>query len=195
MSYAPGSHLVSSRLGYTHHGIYVGNGEVVHYLLDEGVTLSDLEEFSCGNAVWVRTHPGAPYSGEECARRALSRLGEDQYNLVFNNCEHFATWCATGEQRSPQVERAAGGVAAAAATAAVRATATTAARTTLCKAAGTALTVSGAGALLGGAGITAGGVTTAAAAVTGTAAAAALAPVAIAVTFVTGIGALFALRD
>ena len=190
MSYAPGSHLVSSRLGYTHHGIYVGNGEVVHYLLDEGVTLSDLEEFSCGNAVWVRTHPGAPYSGEECARRALSRLGEDQYNLVFNNCEHFATWCATGEQRSPQVERAAGGVAAAAATAAVRATATTAARTTLCKAAGTALTVSGAGALLGGAGITAGGVTTAAAAVTGTAAAAALAPVAIGVAIVTGIGAL-----
>ena len=182
MSYAPGSHLVSSRLGYTHHGIYVGNGEVVHYLLDEGVTLSDLEEFSCGNAVWVRTHPGAPYSGEECARRALSRLGEDQYNLVFNNCEHFATWCATGEQRSPQVERAAGGVAAAAA------------RTTLCKAAGTALTVSGAGALLGG-GITTGGLTTASAAVTGTAAAAALAPVAIAVTFVTGIGALFALRD
>ena len=194
MPYAPGSHLVSSRLGYTHHGIYVGNGEVVHYLLDEGVTLSDLEEFSCGNAVWVRTHPGAPYSGEECARRALSRLGEDQYNLVFNNCEHFATWCATGEQRSPQVERAAGGVAAAAATAAVRATATTAARTTLCKAAGTALTVSGAGALLGG-GITTGGLTTAAAAVTGTAAAAALAPVAIAVTIVTGIGALFALRD
>ena len=192
MPYAPGSHLVSSRFGYTHHGIYVGNGEVVHYLLDEGVTLSDLEEFSRGNAVRVRTHPGAPYSGEECARRALSRLGEDEYNLVFNNCEHFATWCATGEQRSPQVERAAGGVAAAAATAAVRATATTAARTTLCKAAGTALTVSGAGALLGG--ITTGGLTTAAA-VTGTVAAAALAPVAIAVTFVTGIGALFALRD
>ena len=70
MPYAPGSHLVSSRFGYTHHGIYVGNGEVVHYLLDEGVTLSDLEEFSRGNAVRVRTHPGAPYSGEECARRA-----------------------------------------------------------------------------------------------------------------------------
>ena len=194
MPYAPGSHLVSSRFGYTHHGIYVGNGEVVHYLLDEGVTLTDLEEFSCGNAVRVRTHPGAPYSGEECARRALSRLGEDEYNLVFNNCEHFATWCATGKKRSPQVERAVCGVAAAAAATAVRATATTVVRTTLCKAAGTALTVSGAGALLGG-GITTGGLTTAAAAVTGTAAAAALAPVAIAVTFVTGIGALFALRD
>ena len=190
MSYAPGSHLVSSRLGYTHHGIYVGNGEVVHYLLDEGVTLSDLEEFSRGNAVWVREHPGAPYSGAECARRALSRLGEDEYNLVFNNCEHFATWCATGEQRSPQVERAAGGVAAAAATAAVRATATTVARTTLCKAAGTALTVSGAGALLGGTGITTGGVTTAAAAVTGTAAATVLAPVIFGGCALVGIGAL-----
>ena len=189
MSYAPGSHLVSSRLGYTHHGIYVGNGEVVHYLLDEGVTLSDLEEFSCGNAVRVRTHPGAPYSGEECARRALSRLGEDQYNLVFNNCEHFATWCATGEQRSPQVERAVCGVAAAAAATAVRATATTVVRTTLCRAAGTALAAGVAGALLSSTGIGS-AIATGGVALTGTAAAAALAPVAIGVGLAAGIGAL-----
>ena len=189
MPYAPGSHLVSSRFGYTHHGIYVGNGEVVHYLLDEGVTLTDLEEFSCGNAVWVRTHPGAPYSGEECARRALSRLGEDEYNLVFNNCEHFATWCATGKKRSPQVERAVCGVAAAAATAAVRTTATTVVRTTLCRAAGTALAAGGTGALLSSTGIGS-AIATGGVALTGTAAAAALAPVAIGVGLAAGIGAL-----
>ena len=27
----PGSHLISPRRGYTHHGIYVGDGKVVHY--------------------------------------------------------------------------------------------------------------------------------------------------------------------
>jgi len=33
---------------------------------------------------------------EEILSRAYSRLGEDRYNLIFNNCEHFASWCATG---------------------------------------------------------------------------------------------------
>jgi len=28
---APGAHLVTQRSGYEHHGIYVGNGRVVHY--------------------------------------------------------------------------------------------------------------------------------------------------------------------
>lgn len=106
MSYALGSHLVASRLGYTHHGIYIGRGLVVHYLLDEGITIATLEDFADRQTVQVRTHPGARYSGEECACRALSRVGEDDYNLIFNNCEHFATWCATGEARSEQVEEA-----------------------------------------------------------------------------------------
>jgi hypothetical protein len=36
--------------------------------------------------------------------RALGRLGEQRYNLIFNNCEHFAHWCKTGRHRSAQVE-------------------------------------------------------------------------------------------
>jgi hypothetical protein len=37
-------------------------------------------------------------------RRAMGRLGEQNYNLLFNNCEHFAHWCKTGRHRSGQVE-------------------------------------------------------------------------------------------
>jgi hypothetical protein len=37
-------------------------------------------------------------------QRALGRLGEQRYNLIFNNCEHFAHWCKTGRHRSAQVE-------------------------------------------------------------------------------------------
>ena len=37
-------------------------------------------------------------------RRAMGRLGEADYNLLFNNCEHFATWCKTGRHRSGQVD-------------------------------------------------------------------------------------------
>ena len=103
MSYPIGSHLVTWRIGYTHHGIYVGNDTVVHYLNEEGITTASLKEFSLGNLIWVRRYRNARYSGEECAERAWSRVGEDNYNLVFNNCEHFATWCVTGEASSEQV--------------------------------------------------------------------------------------------
>ena len=50
------------------------------------------------------------YSPEETVERAKSQLGkgeegEDKYNLVFNNCEHFALWCKTGVKESTQVQR------------------------------------------------------------------------------------------
>ena len=46
------------------------------------------------------------YSAQETVERALSRLGEKNYNLLLNNCEHFAIWCKTGVQESYQVKRA-----------------------------------------------------------------------------------------
>lgn len=45
------------------------------------------------------------YSPRETVRRAKSRLGEREYNLLFNNCEHFAIWCKTGLSKSYQIER------------------------------------------------------------------------------------------
>jgi len=36
--------------------------------------------------------------------RAKSRLGERAYNLLLNNCEHFAIWCKTGKSESTQVQ-------------------------------------------------------------------------------------------
>jgi hypothetical protein len=36
--------------------------------------------------------------------RAESRLGEGRFDFVFNNCEHFATWCKTGISESQQVD-------------------------------------------------------------------------------------------
>ncbi len=42
------------------------------------------------------------YSAEETINRARSKIGEKKYNSVFNNCEHFAMWCKTGESESNQ---------------------------------------------------------------------------------------------
>jgi hypothetical protein len=36
--------------------------------------------------------------------RAERRLGEGGFDFLFNNCEHFATWCKTGNSVSRQVE-------------------------------------------------------------------------------------------
>lgn len=45
------------------------------------------------------------YSAEETIQRARARVGENSYNLVGNNCEHFAIWCKTGVHESHQVRR------------------------------------------------------------------------------------------
>lgn len=45
------------------------------------------------------------YSPEETVKRAESQLGKGKYNLVFNNCEHFAVWCKTGKHESSQVQK------------------------------------------------------------------------------------------
>ncbi|MNF00551.1 NC domain protein [compost metagenome] len=45
----------------------------------------------------------ARYSAAASVARARSRLGEDDYRLLTNNCEHFCTWCLYGEGRSEQV--------------------------------------------------------------------------------------------
>ncbi|SDE16916.1 lecithin retinol acyltransferase family protein [Paraburkholderia lycopersici] len=104
-----GAHLVSLRTGYSHHGIYVGAGRVVHYAglcksLHRGpVEEVTLERFAAGHEVAVVAHPLAAYAGRAAVARARSRLGEDRYRLLSNNCEHFCTWCVDGKGRSEQV--------------------------------------------------------------------------------------------
>jgi hypothetical protein len=44
------------------------------------------------------------FSPDAVVARAESRLGERRFDLVLNNCEHFASWCKTGLSESRQVE-------------------------------------------------------------------------------------------
>ena len=108
---ALGAHLVTSRRGYMHHGIYVGRGMVVHYaglsrFLHSGpVEEVTLARFSMGREVWVIGHCESAYPPHEIVLRARSRLGEKSYDVLKNNCEHFCNWCISGFNRSKQVER------------------------------------------------------------------------------------------
>lgn len=105
-----GAHLVTVRQGYVHHGIYAGQGRVIHYAgfaraLQTGpVEEISLAAFAAGRAVAVRREPCARFVGTEAVTRARSRLGENRYCLFSNNCEHFCSWCLSGESRSEQVE-------------------------------------------------------------------------------------------
>jgi len=105
-----GDHLVSSRIGYHHHGIYEGlsSGEASCQ-----VVCSSLDQFCQGKPFTVRSHPHRRLSREQSIARAYRRLGEHSYNLLFNNCEHFVQWCIEDEHDSPQVTKVATAVAAA----------------------------------------------------------------------------------
>lgn len=106
-----GAHLITPRFGYAHHGIYVGSETVVHYAAFayhwhrgpvEEVSFS---RFAHGHPVLIRPAGSNAVRFEEIIRRARSRLGENRYRLLSNNCEHFAEWCVYGEHRSHQAER------------------------------------------------------------------------------------------
>jgi hypothetical protein len=109
--FAPGTHLVTLRRGYAHHGIYAGGGRVVHYgglsrsLRRGPVEEVSLERFAAGRPVLIKPTANARYGSSEIVDRARSRLGEDRYRIASNNCEHFCAWCIDGEPRSEQVER------------------------------------------------------------------------------------------
>jgi hypothetical protein len=107
----PGTHLVAPRRGYTHHGIYVGDGRVVHYAgFSRGWSRGPVEEVSLADfrraqSISARFYANPRYDAGEIIERARSRLHEDTYHLLTNNCEHFCEWCVLGTSRSRQVEQ------------------------------------------------------------------------------------------
>lgn len=108
-----GSHLITSRFNgsYTHHGIYIGDGKVIHYSglasrVEGGpIETTSLKEFTGGQGYNIRHYQNSVYQGDIIVSRAKSRLGENKYHLITNNCEHFCTWCILGDHASQQVNR------------------------------------------------------------------------------------------
>lgn len=82
---------------YEHHGIDCGDGTIIHYskIGDAQVSRTTRETFARGGSIYIKTVVTA-FIPSVVVQRAESRLGERQYDLFFNNCEHFADWCKTG---------------------------------------------------------------------------------------------------
>ena len=111
---AEGDHIKWKRLaGYDHHAIVervdheAGKVHVIEYGSDKGGS-------SFGKGVVRRYEVDDmkrlyKYIYDECddtkevLDRAKSKLGERKYGPLHNNCEHFATWCKTGEENCSQI--------------------------------------------------------------------------------------------
>ncbi len=105
----PGDHLVATDTLHTHHGVYLGCDRVAQYGADDDkrrarVEIVSEKAFARERPVYVLDRP-ATFSADEIRRRAESRLGEQEYSLFDNNCEHFVNWCRTGQHESRQVDR------------------------------------------------------------------------------------------
>ena len=101
-----GDHLITGRLGYSHHGIYAGSGMVIAKTRN-GVGEFTLDEFSHGQGIDVIEHADRAFSRAQTVERAKSRIGEKGYSLLSSNCEDFANWCISGKSDSSQVRLAA----------------------------------------------------------------------------------------
>lgn len=116
-----GDHIRVQRMNglYAHHGIYVSDEEVIHFtgkdddsILDWSkpeVIQTDLAYFLKGGILEVKEYTDEEfadlYSPEQIVIYARACLGDKGYNLIFNNCEHFANVCTLGRFRSHQVEK------------------------------------------------------------------------------------------
>lgn len=110
--YEKGDHLwcvleYEDTVPFTHHGLYVGNDKVIERCQD-GVKVSNLREFSEGNEIHIEEHLLRPFTREQSCKRAYSKVGDKSYNVIFNNCECFVTWCINGIGLSAQVSSVAG---------------------------------------------------------------------------------------
>lgn len=111
---ARGDHIkVRRRSGlYSHHGIDMGDGTVIHFSGEPfsrnkaSICRVTLAEFLVGGRMVVVRYRGTQLAPDVVAAAAEAALARQKYCLWRNNCEHFATWCKTGQRRSRQVRRA-----------------------------------------------------------------------------------------
>ena len=109
---APGDHIYVRRQGilYAHHGIYAGSGKVIHFSGLENEKIAPLVHatflmrFLKGGELKRRDYR-CRLAPSETLRIARELLDATDYSLLFNNCEHFATYCATGRRQSRQARR------------------------------------------------------------------------------------------
>ena len=105
---------------FYHYGIFVSEDEVIAFGLppvgdlltrnsaDVKVLATDIDTFAAGKLVEVAAFDVLEkcrrFSPAKTISLARERIGEGGYNLIHNNCEHFAYECVFGIHKSTQEE-------------------------------------------------------------------------------------------
>lgn len=120
---------------YRHFGIYIGYGKVIHFAAPNGdfdadnalIRETSLEHFCEGSDIYemdfskefkscrlwryiVNSSDYELQTPRKTVARAKAKLGKKGlknkgYNIVTDNCEHFALWCKTNVVESKQVNK------------------------------------------------------------------------------------------
>lgn len=106
--------------GLFHYGVYVSDDEVIQFGYpprerrhtgdDIRVVSTSIDEFAGGSIIeraqfsLIERLKRVP--PKKTVERARSRIGEGNYNLLHNNCEHFAYECVLGVHKSEQEDAA-----------------------------------------------------------------------------------------
>lgn len=121
---SPGDHLVIRQGAITHHGIYVGDGEVVDFTtrIDpktgkqydgvprsphggryeiRRVSIQKFKEAGSGGIKILRPTWCWDNNRKIIVKRALSQVGRrPSYLVVGRNCQDFADWCKRGRRQT-----------------------------------------------------------------------------------------------
>lgn len=113
--------MIRVRVGSMYHyGMYLSDDEVIQFGLppidgavrnseDVKVLVTDVDVFHCGNFLETAElgffEKRKARKAEEITAYARSRIGSGGYDILKNNCEHFAYECVFGKGRSAQSEK------------------------------------------------------------------------------------------
>ena len=113
----PGAHIRVQIQSIYHHGIYIGDEEVVQFGLpfdmlrpkeEVKVIKTNIDQFLMGGFLEVRIYDKKEKrfknKDQDIVKKAISRLGEGGYDIVHNNCEHFVNECIFNKKVSEQVD-------------------------------------------------------------------------------------------
>ena len=112
----PGDIIRIKYMNFYHYGIYLGNGEVVEFGRPNEITKPEdvrvhkikLKDFCIDEMYQTRKFSFSEKlkknSSKKVCNIALSHLGDGNYNILYNNCEHFVNLCVFNKKISTQVD-------------------------------------------------------------------------------------------
>ncbi len=116
---SPGDMIRVRNGNFYHYGIYVSDGEVIQFGLAPSeremipdseieVISADIDAFLAGGFLEVAEYDKKEKKKNRAAREVIEyargKLGMRGYNILYNNCEHFATECVSGVRSCEQAD-------------------------------------------------------------------------------------------